>query len=333
MKNRYAVDNLNRLVIKQKMKTLRPPGKFGVDRKNRLSYWLNEPETWQRQYNLPRKMLFKGSWQLNKNYDLELVLDKSRNQFAQDILVLKGNIISTDRDTLAFEMKTYDKNGLLHIQILKLSIILLTDKTNRISFLVKKNPPDIITLEGNWEINKHQQITYAYEKTNLKTKEKSLQTLTFEGFWQITSVNKLTYILTHSQESRFDFRAQIETATIYPQAGVIKYRLGIGLRKERAPREKIIALYGVWKFSRNLGLSFQMDYGSGNIREIRFASEVNFDKKNSVNFLLKNRKGERLGFSLTFRHKFLKALDAEAYLRFKKAKEASGIDSGIRIPF
>ena len=333
MKNRYTVDKSNQLVIKQRNKKLLPKGRFSIDEKNRLAYWLNEPDGWRREYGLPQKIIFKGSWQLNQNYDLELLLDKTREQFAQDTLTLKGNIISTDRDALVFEIKTYDQNELLHIRILKLSVIWLTDETNRLSLLVKKSPPDIITLEGKWEINKTQQITYSYEKTDLKTKDKTLKTLTFEGSWQISSANKLTYILKHSQESKFDFRVQIETPTIYPKKGVIKYRVGIGIRKERPQEEKIISLFGDWKFIRNLGLSYQMDYGRDDIHEIQFASEVNFDKRNSIIFALKNKKGERLGISVTFEHRFLQRLDARAYLRLKKLKEASGIETGIRVPF
>lgn len=333
MKNRYTVDKSNQLVIKQRNKKLLPKGRFSLDKNNRLAYWLNEPDHWLREYGLPQKIVFKGSWQLNRNYDLELLLDQTKEQFAQDTLTLKGNIISTDRDALVFEIKTYDQNGLLHIRILKLSVIWLTDETNRLSLLVKKSPPDIITLEGKWEINKTQQITYSYEKTDLKTKDKTLKTLTFEGFWQISSANKLTYILKHSSESKFDFRVQIETPTMYPKKGVIKYRVGIGIRKERPQEEKIISLFGDWKFSRNLGLSYQMDYGRGDIHEIQFASEVNFDKRNSIIFALKNKKGERLGISVTFTHKFLQRLDAQTFLRLKKLKETSGIEAGIHIPF
>jgi hypothetical protein len=333
MKNKYAVDNLNRLLIKQKDKTLLALGEFSIDQKNRLLYWLNEPDSWRREYGLPKKVIFKGSWNLTRNYDLALVLDRTEEQSQGDVLNIKGNVISTDRDTLAFEIKTYDQNGLLHIRILKLSVIWLTDETNRLSLLVKKSPPDIVTLEGKWEINKTQQITYTYEKTDLKTKDKALKTLAFEGFWQISSANKLTYILKHSWESKFDFRVQIETPTIYPQKGVIKYRVGIGIRKERPQEEKIISLYGDWKFSRNLSLSYKMDYGRGDIHEIQFAAEVNFDKRNTIIFALKNKKGERLGISVTFEHRFLQRLDARGFLRLKKLKEASGIEAGICIPF
>jgi hypothetical protein len=326
------VDDSNRLVIKQKNKTLRPLGEFSIDQKNRLLYWLNESDGWRREYGLPKKIIFKGSWQLNRNYDLELVLDQAKEQSAQDTLILNGNIISTDRDTLAFEIKAYDQNGLLHIRILKLAVIWLTDETNRLSLLVKKSPPDIITLEGKWEINEAQQIIYTYEKTDLKTKDKALNTLAFEGFWQINSANKLTYILKHSSESKFDFRVQIETPTIYPKKGVIKYRLGIGLRQNKTA-EKIISLYGAWKFNRKAGLVFLMDYGKGRAEAIEFGADIHLSKNNLLTFSLFNRRKEPLGISVIFSHKFLKDLDAEFYLQFKKILNENSIETGIHIPF
>jgi len=333
MKYRYSVNNDNHLLIKlpKTKESLCVRGRFDIDKNNRLTYWLNEPSSWRRVYSLPGKIIFKGNWQLNNNYDLELVLDKTERQFEDDILTIKGNIISTDRDILAFEAKTYDEKGLLHIRILKLSVTWLTDETNRLSFIVKKRPPDILTLEGDWQINDNQQIIYTYEKVELKTKTKVSNTLTFAGFWQISKVNKLTYILKHAPDSRFDFRVQIETPNIYPQAGVIKYRLGVDIRE--AKKEKIISLYGAWKFSRKLGLIFQMDYGKHGICGIEFSADVSFDKKNAVTFCLKNKIGEPLGLSVIFTRKFLKALDAEAFLRLKESCAESRIDAGVRVPF
>jgi hypothetical protein len=332
MKRHYRVDQDRRLLIRPQAakKHLIAEGRFSTDKNNRLTYWLNEPVLWRKQHNIPPRIVFKGSWRLNREHDLELVLDKNKSQFAGEALVIKGSIIGYDRDILAFEVKSYDRAGLLHIRILKLSAICFADGANRLSFIVKKQP-GILTLQGDWQLNKNQQITYTYEKTDLKRKTKITNTLTFEGFWKIDSVNKLTYILKHSTNSRFDFRAQIETPTLYPQEGLIRYRLGAGLREEK--RKKIICLYGAWKFSRALGLIFQVDYGKGEIRDIEFAADVAFNKKNEIILGLKNREGESLGISLVFTHRFLKSLDAQAFLRLKASREQFGIDAGVTIPF
>ncbi len=353
MKHKYSIDNNNQLFVKPlKAKVaISVRGRLSVDKNNRLVYWLNEPAAWRRLYNLPSKVSFIGSWKLNSNYDLELNLDETKSQYKGDRLILRGEIISTDRDTLAFEMITHEKGlsptqlnrsstkgtapAFSHIQLIKLTGSWQADEFNRIIFRIKKKAsPDIVTLEGSWQINKNQQIAYSYEKTNLKTKTKISNTLTFEGFWEINSNNRLTYILSHSTESRFGFRVQIESPNLYPQQGVIKYRLGVGLRNGRPSQNKIVSLYGTWKFSHKLGLIFEMDYGKNNFQNIEFGADISLSQKDKISFSLKDTKGEPLGLNITFTHRFLNKLDAETFLRAKEIlKRESAIEAGVRIPF
>ena len=321
--------------IPKKKKPLVVNGRFSVDKDNRLIYWLNEPLEWRRQYNFPRGIVFKGKWQLNSNYDLELILEEAKDQCKGDRLAIKGEIISTDSDTLVFEIKSIDRQGLSHIQLLKLSGIWQADEYNRLSFAVeKKASPDMLILKGIWQVNQNQQIIYVYEKTNLKRKTKTAHSLIFEGFWQINRSHRLTYILERSSSSRFDFRVQIESPNLYPKKGVVKYRLGIGLRGKKAPCDRIICLYGTWKFSRKLGLVFQMDYGQGQVQSLEFGTELSLTQRDKVTFALKNETGERLGINITFTHKFLKQNEAEAFLRLREVlQRESAIETGIRIPF
>jgi hypothetical protein len=337
MRYRYSIDNSNRLSIKPRnlTKPLITDGKFEIDRNNRLVYWLNEPDNWRKQYDLANRISFVGNWRLDSNCDFELYLSKAPNQYKGDALSLKGEIVSVERDELIFEIHSLDKQGQNHIRLLRLSGLWQADECNRISFIVAKKPsPDILTLEGAWQLNKNQQITYTYEKVNLKTKTKFLRTLTFTGFWQINNANRLTYILSKSSNSRFDFRVQIESPNLYPRQGVIKYRLGIGLKEQKPARIKVISLYGTWKFSRKLGLVFQMDYGKGEIHNIEFGVDISLSKRDEIAFALKNKREEPLGFNITFTHRFLKKLDAEAFLRLKKTlRSESAIEAGVRIPF
>jgi len=315
MRPKYSVDNDNRLVLAGNAQVFPIDGVFSVDEENRLYYWLNEPETWRVKHQLPEKLVFTGNWSLDPNNDLQLEL--SRNESRQGLipkgtvpigtLIFKGEIISCESDKLVFELKTVDKNGLLQVRILKLSGVWLADDSNQIYFSVsKKDSPDTLTLQGAWQLNKNQQIVYTCEKTNLKTKDKISSTLTFSGFWQISSANKLTYILSTGLNSKFDFKAQIETPTIYPKEGLIKYRLGIGFEglSPKGTVPQIISLYGTWKINRDIGVSFDMEYAKGQIRTLDFGAEVNFNKDNEAIFNLKNDFGEDLGISVVFKHKF-----------------------------
>lgn len=333
-KNRYIVDGKNHLLVKRNRKVLLTDGRFSIDRNNRLIYWLNEPKKWRKEYNLPAKISFIGNWHLTPNYDLELSLRQTKQQYKADSLVLKGEIISTDRDALVFEITSQDKDGLSHTQVLKLTGRWQTDEFNQIKFtLKKKTVPDTFVFEGDWQINRNQQIVYNYEKTNLKTKTKSIYTLFFDGFWQINSANRIVYILTHSTISYFDFRVQIESPNLYPEEGIIKYRLGIGSKKTRLYQTKTIFLYGAWKFSHKLGLTFQVDYGAGKFQGIEFGVKVYLNKNNETTFLLTNKKQEPLGLTIVFTKSFLKERDAQIFLRLKQMQKERGIEAGLRLPF
>lgn len=336
MKSKYSVNKDNQLLIKRtkKQKPLVVNGEFVINRNNQLVYWLNEPSGWRKVYGLPKKICFVGNWKLNSNYDLEFHLSQTKGQDKTDSLVLKGEIISSDRDSLVFELKSIDKRGLSHIRLLKLSGFWRTDEFNRIIFEVKKEiSPDILIFATFWQLNQNQQVVYKYEKTELKTKTKIFNSILFTGFWQINREDILTYIFERSTKSHFDFRVQVETTNLYPKDGVIKYRLGIGIREDRLGKTKIISLYGVWKFSRKLGIIFQMDYGGGKFKAIEFAANVYLDKKDEIIFSLNSERKEPLGLSLVYSRKFLKKSASQAFLRLKKSQEESRLEAGIEIPF
>jgi hypothetical protein len=333
-KLRFAVDEDNRLVVRQvKFKTA-AEGRFIVSEDNSLIYWLNEPLAWQRKYHLPPQIKFTGNWKLNDNYDLELNLLENPSQSALDKLVLRGEVFSTDRDTFAFEFRSRDKSGNKEFQVLKFSGSWVSDQSSGIVFLVDKDAqPDVLKLGAGWKLNKNQQITYTYEKSGFKSGVKDIRVITFEGAWEISPKNILTYVLAASSRSRFDFRACIQTPNVYPQSGKIKFRLGAGIKQTERSEGKVITLYGTWKFNRQLGLVFEMDYGANNIRALEFGADIDLTPRDKVVFSLVDRQREAIGVKITFTHRFLKKLDAQAYLKFKALRAGSGIEAGVKIPF
>ncbi len=77
-----------------------------------------------------------------------------------------------------------------------------------------------------------------------------------------------------------------------------------------------------------------MDYGEGEVKQIEFSADISVNQRNEIIFSLKDRNGESLGLNITFTHRFLNKLDAEAFLRVKEIlKKESAIEAGIRIPF
>ncbi len=241
---------------------------------------------------------------------------------------IRKRFIVAESDSLVIEtIQTESSSSRERLRILELKGTWRANDYNELCFEVtcRKGPPEAYTFKGSWKLNNNQQIEY--------TSEDGRDSLTFKGYWRLPSANRLVYLLEGSSTSRFEFKVQLESPTLYPKKGQIRYRIGIGMRQSRqtAPGQVLI-LYGEWKFNRNLGLIFQMDYGQGKVKAIEFGAEVTFGR-NKVIFTLKDEFGEPLGLTLTMTHKFLKAFAAEAFIRLKSRQKEQAIEAGITIPF
>ncbi|MBU1125450.1 MAG: hypothetical protein KKC84_05460 [Candidatus Omnitrophica bacterium] len=338
MTYRYGVDKDNQLyrIDFKKKKRQRLKGVFKSEKDNRLSYWLNAPSAWRRKYNLPRKITFEGKWRLDQAHNLQLTLAETKNQRAGDRLSLKGDIISASGDSFVFEIVSrQDDRATSTISLLTLSGKWKQDAYNRLTFEVKEaKDPDVLTLVGEWEVNTYQQITYTYTRTELKRKTKYLRTIVFEGYWDITESRRVRYILNRGSKSVFDFRVQLESPSLYPKKGLIKYRVGIGLRKSTRYVNRILCLYGTWKFDRFGTLRFDMEYREGRVRGTSFEIEKRLSAQNSLALVLKNQEEKPLGMTLVFTRKFLASNDGEAFVRLKQVLEDSrAVEAGIKLRF
>ncbi len=248
---------------------------------------------------------------------------------------LRKRFIVAESDALVIEtIQTIEGDTLLRrvspgtkLRILKLKGTWHANDYNELCFEVtcRKGPPETYTFKGSWKLNNNQQIEY--------TSEDGRDRLIFKGYWNISLANRLVYFLEGSSTSRFEFKVHLESPSFYPKKGEIRYRIGVGIRQSRLSLPgQLLILYGEWNFGRNLGLSFQMDYGQGNIKSIEFGAEVTFGH-NKVIFTLKDDFGKPLGITLTMTHKFLKHLDAEVFLKLKSHRKEQLIEAGITIPF
>lgn len=251
---------------------------------------------------------------------------------------LQKRFIAAESDTLVIETiqtEAIENRGLTpqgpvpvsHLRILKLKGTWHANEYNELCFEVamRKGSPQIYTFKGTWKLNDNQQIEY--------TSEDGRDTIIFKGYWNISSSNRLVYLLEGSSTSRFVFKVQLESPSLYPKKGEIRYRIGLGIRQNQTKTSsQIIILYGEWKFGRNLGLSFQMDYGQGNIKSIEFGTEISFGP-NKVIFALKDDLGKSVGITITMSHKFLEHNDAEIFLRLKSLRKNQSIEAGLTILF
>jgi len=249
---------------------------------------------------------------------------------------LRKHYIAVESDSLVIETiqtigdKESSRKGAVpgsQLCILKLKGTWRANKYNELCFEANadKGPPETYTFKGSWRLNQNQQIEY--------TSEDGRDKLIFKGYWGISSANRLVYLLEGSSTSRFEFKVQLESPVLYPKKGQIRYRIGVGLRKNRRTLPgHVLILYGEWKFGRNLGLTFRMDYGQSKVRAIEFGAGVTFDH-NKIIFALKNELNKPLGITLTMTHKFLEHFDAEAFIRLKHRQSEQAIEAGITIPF
>ncbi|MDD2702888.1 MAG: hypothetical protein PHC33_02615 [Candidatus Omnitrophica bacterium] len=331
---RYSIDGKNRLMILRAGEVLVPDGKFVLEGRNRLSYIVGESASWKREYHVPSRIDLEGNWALDADHNFVLRLAEIKSQGERTGLTLKGDIISVEGNRLALELKSKDRRGNTHIQILQFSGNWQADEQNRFTFALKRKArPDILVFTGSWEVNKNQQIVYRFEKKDGRKKTRIARTVLFEGFWRAGGTGRLRYILSGGIDSFFDFRVQAESPNLYPKDREIKYRLGVGLKGKKPAYDKIITLYGIWKFSRAAGVNFEMDYGKGKVESLAFGVNTALSKNDEVTFALVSRAGESAGLSLTVSRRFLKGRDAEAFVRLKRAGNDKRVEAGVKIPF
>jgi hypothetical protein len=333
----YSVNKDNQLTVKisPKSKAKVLPGEFKLDNNNCLIYKIKKPKRWQRSINLPDKIQLPGRWKLNSNHDLVLKLKDEGVRGGARRLIVKGNLLDSSGDELLFVIRSKVSGEVTKVSLLKFKGTWNTDRFNRINFQVKKEKStDVLTLRGAWNVNKNQEIVYEYKKRKIKRK----QTLVFKGFWKIASGKRIVYHLDgFSQQGRsrghsqLDFRVHLQTPTVYPQHGAIKYRIGVGLKKQR--RERAVTLYGVWKFDRKYGIVFEMHYAQNKVSKVQFSATVNLNKKERIEFSLRDKYKRPLGVTLVYKRKFLPKKDWEYFVRLQRQGKSSGIELGIETHF
>ncbi len=241
---------------------------------------------------------------------------------------VRSRFIVAESNSLLIEtFQTDSLSHRQHLRLLKLKGTWRANDYNQLIFEVsgKKGPPEIFTFKGIWKLNKNQQIEY--------TSENGRDTLFFKGDWQIFPGNRLVYVLEGSLTSRFEFKAQMESASFTPKKGCLRYRVGVGGRQNRLTGNSLaVIVYGEWKFGRNLGLVFQADCRKGKIKSVEFAAQVTFGRQ-KLDFALKNEIGQPLGVTLTLTHKFLKSFDAQAFIKLTSRRQEQSLETGFSIPF
>ncbi len=332
MKLKYKISKNNQLAIIKKKEILTHKGNFTVNSNNQLIYEVKESTYWRKEYEISKCITFKGKWSIDKKHNLLFTLSKTKNQLQGEKLLLNTKIIKVKANYLVFSLGTKGGPGTHELRLLQLKGRWQADKYNRLQFLVKKiKTSDTLTFQGSWQI-KNNSLLYTYQRVSLITKTKRTHTLRFKGYWQINKPNRLTYILDAKGDSSFTFKVYLETPSLIGRKGVIKYRVGIGLKGSNLFKSETISLYGVWKLHRKTGLSFDIDYEKIGVKAISFGAFVKINSNNKITFKLRSREGKSLGMNVEFIRSFLKN-KAKWFLKVISENKQPRLEWGMTIPW
>ena len=216
--------------------------------------------------------------------------------------------------------------------LLRLTGVWRTDEKNQITFEVEKESgkKDVLTFKGIWKVSKTNQLVYTYERKNLKRKTKELQTLVFKGTWKLSNTHELTYSLGVDSRSQFRFRGTFETTSLLAKAGEIRYQAGVEV--EGKERIQTITLFGKWRLSRDLSLSFEVESEGGRKSALVFKAEYRIGKDYEISAGLKTQNGRLAGFELILTRDFLEK-QGRGFFRLRKTLEESAVEAGVTLPW
>jgi hypothetical protein len=241
----------------------------------------------------------------------------------------------------------------------------------------KSRGPCVLTFQGAWEVNEHHEVVYTFtmpqwpgtassgtrrSRTSRETRIK--QELVFKGTWDLSDKNCLTYLVGVDSDSAFRFRGTFEGSTQLQQSGTdsartrssrpirsilakkgeIRYQVGVEYKTSRGARKRqkqTITLFGKWKFSDDLALSFEIEYAEGRRSEMRVGIELNLRTTghepwatnlfpDTISLNLVSRTGDPLGLELVLTKDFYDG-DVQLFARFLRSAEETRGEFGVKI--
>jgi len=281
-----------------------------------------------------KKLVLEGSWNLTPEYNLEYRISGSKTYFGRKKIILQGSFEKVSGDGLVFRVQKSSALKGLKSTTVSIKGKWLSDTNNRIAFSVSKHKGgnDILTFQGAWDINKHNEVIYKITETNLKTKKKVDRKLVFRGHWDIGK-NRIIYSFEGSNSSLFVFKAALQSKSLRASEGKIKYQVAIKYTRKKSSKtiKREVVIYGKWKFSKDFAVGFEVKYSDRKIYTIDLSIETFMTEKDSIKILLKSKKGQKLGIEVTFNKIFNN--DAELFLSIGRFATESRILGGIKVKF
>lgn len=264
-----------------------------------------------------------GKWVLTPDHEIRYQSRNRREEF-----VFKGSLVAAEPDFLVISVTETQEDQRVIGQIIRLSGKWKSSPKNQIQFEVERESgkSDVLTFKGLWKVNQANELIYIYGQRRLKSRKRVDQEISFQGFWDISGKNRLTYRLSESSDSVFHFRGAFQTNSILAKKNELRYQAGVEVNGKLKTRE--IILFGKWKFSHDLELSFEVEYEDGRRKAIVFGVEYALGHGSRIAVNLKNRDGEELGAELVLT-KDLFGKDGQAFVRLVRSLEESKAEAGV----
>jgi len=271
--------------------------------------------------------VFEGEWQLDEHHDLVYRERKGKKEAR-----LKGTLVAVEAGSLVFSSTIKEDEKKTVTGLFKLTGSWRVDPKNRIVFEVERGAgkTDRLTLKGAWELGPHYEILYTYKESRLKSRTKTTQTLTFKGHWDISERHRLAFQIEGDSDAVLRFRGAFQTQSILAKEGEIRYQIGVEIEGRR--QLQALTFFGKWKISRELELSFEIEYGEGAKRALTFGGTYFFRDDTALEVKLKTRDGKPLGVEVIFTREFF-GKDGQFFLRLRKTAEESALEAGVKIPW
>jgi hypothetical protein len=265
-----------------------------------------------------------GRWVLTPDHEIRYQSKNKEEQFR-----FKGAVVAAEPEALVLSVTSEQIDQNEAGRIVKLAGKWKVNAKNQIQFEVEKESGknDILTFKGAWRVNQNNEIAYAYRKKALKSKKHLVQELVFDGFWDFSEKNRLIYRLSADSKSAFDFRGAFQTKSILAKTGELRYQIGVEIHGK--PKTREIVLFGKWKLSRELELSFEVERQDGRPQAIVFGGEFSIGKDRRIAIGLRNRHGKPFGTEVVFTKDFF-GKDGQVFVRLVNSLEESRIEGGVR---
>ena len=269
----------------------------------------------------------EGHWELDEHHEVYY-----RSKGDREEVKLKASLLQAEPEALILLVTQRKEKHRITTSLLKLSGAWRLDDRNRIVFYVEREfgKKDVLTFQGAWQVGKQHEIIYTYERQSLKTKTKELNSLIFKGVWDISERHRLSFTVGVNSQSVFRFRGAFQTKSILAKQGEIRYQVGVEVLGKR--RLRTITLFGKWKLSGDLELSFEIEYRDGTKHAMVFGAEFSLGRGRTIETKLMNKEGDPLGLEVIFTQEFMDG-EAGLFLRLRKSLEESALEAGIKIPW